>query len=67
LGVDEADLVGARERPQRLAARARRLGAGGIVTPSAAQPGGFALVVFPAAFGAIRVTGSDEVHPERPR
>ena len=66
MGLDEGDLVGPREHPQRLAARARRIGAAGIVAPSAAQPGGFALVVFPAGFGALRVSGSDAAHPDPP-
>lgn len=66
LGVDDADLVRARERPQRLAARARRLGAAGIVAPSAAHAGHFALVVFPRGFGALSVRGSEELHPDPP-
>jgi hypothetical protein len=67
LGVSEADLTGARDRPQQLARRARRMGALGIVAPSAARAGQSSLVVFPTGFASVSVAGSEARHPEPPR
>jgi hypothetical protein len=67
LGVSEAELTGARDRPQQFARRARRMGARGIVAPSAAHSGHWSLVVFPAGFASVSVAGSGARHPEPPR
>jgi RES domain-containing protein len=66
LAVDLDGLVGPRADAQPLAARARALGAAGMVVPSAAHPGHWTLVVFPEGFGALRVTGSRADHPRPP-
>lgn len=66
LGLDREALVGARAAPQRLADRARGLGAQGLVAPSAADPDGWSLVVFPAGFDTVRSVGSRLVRPRPP-
>ena len=66
-GVDVDQLVGEREHAQRVAQRARALGAQGMVVPSTAHAGHWTLVVFPVAFPAVRVVESREMHPEPPR
>jgi RES domain-containing protein len=67
LGVELATLTGPRRAAQVLAARARDLGADGLVLPSAAHPGHWNLVVFPSAFAKVRVLGSKATHPAPPR
>lgn len=66
LRVDLAALTGPRDRAQGLARRARRLGAKGMVLPSAAYPDHWNLVVFPAGFGKVRVAGSTATQPKPP-
>jgi RES domain-containing protein len=66
LGADLVELTGPRSRAQALARRARELGAEGMVLPSAAFPNHWNLVVFPAAFGKVRVAGSTATHPKPP-
>jgi hypothetical protein len=66
LAITESDLVGARDRPQQLGRRARRMGAMGIVGPSAAHAGHWSLVVFPAGFASVSAVGSRAQHPEPP-
>lgn len=66
LGVDVAQLTGARARCQALARRAHRLGAEGLVVPSAAAPDGWNLVVFPSGFGALKSRGSAVRNPAPP-
>jgi RES domain-containing protein len=63
LDVSLADLTGPRSRAQTLAARARRVGAQGMVVPSAALDGAWNLVVFTSAFETVRVAGSSAVNP----
>jgi hypothetical protein len=66
LGVELEQLTGARARAHGLARRARDLGADGMIVPSAALPGAWNLVVFPAGFGRVRATGSRAVRPRPP-
>ena len=66
LDITVADLVGARDRPQQLGRRARRMGALGIVAPSAARAGHWSLVVLPAGFGSVSAVDSHAQHPEPP-
>jgi RES domain-containing protein len=66
LGISERQLTGARSRAHGLAARARELGADGLVVPSAARDGAWNLVVFPSGFGRLRVAGSRAMHPRPP-
>jgi hypothetical protein len=66
LGLGDADLTGARDRPQQVARRARRMGALGIVAPSAARAGHWSLVVFPGGFASVSAVGSRALHPEPP-
>ncbi|MGH2417374.1 MAG: RES domain-containing protein, partial [Candidatus Limnocylindria bacterium] len=47
-------------------ARARALGADGMVVPSAAHAGHWNLVVFPSAFAKVRVAGSSATRPRPP-
>ena len=63
LGVALRDLTGPRSRAQSLTARAVRLGAGGMIVPSAALDGAWNLVVFASAFGSVRVAGSSALNP----
>jgi RES domain-containing protein len=67
LGVELADLIGPREACQAVGQRAQRLGAEGLVVPSAAHHGAWNLVVFPSGFGAIRPVGSTVRSPAPPR
>lgn len=64
MGVSEEELTGPRERAQQLGRRARRMGALGIVAPSAAHRGHWSLVVFRGGFQAVMPVGSREQHPE---
>lgn len=66
LGIDLDDLTGPRARAQAVAARVRDLGAEGLVVPSAAWPGHWNLVVFPAGFGRVRPVRSRVVNPAPP-
>lgn len=66
LGVDLDDLTGPRRVAQELAARARELGAEGVILPSAAHGGKWNLVVFPSAFSKVRVIGSVATRPRPP-
>jgi RES domain-containing protein len=66
LDVDLATLTGARSRAHGLAARARDVGAQGMVVPSAAREGGWNLVVFPTGFVHVRAAGSRAMHPRPP-
>jgi hypothetical protein len=66
LRVDPADLVRGRPRCQALARRAIGLGAEGLVVPSAADPAGWNLVVFPHGFGRLRAAGSSVRNPAPP-
>lgn len=63
LSTDLADLVGPRAACQGLAKRAHRLGADGMVVPSAAREGGWNLVVFTRGLGAVRSAGSTVTNP----
>jgi RES domain-containing protein len=66
LGVEVSDLVGARRAAQSLSAKARALGADGMIVPSAAHADHWNLVVFPAAFAKLRVAGSTATRPRPP-
>ena len=66
LGIDLDRLTGPRTRAHGLADRARKLGALGMVVPSAARDGAWNLVVFPSGFGRLRVAGSRAMHPRPP-
>ena len=66
LGVSERQLTGPRSRAHGLAARARELGADGLIVPSAARPGAWNLVVFPSGLERVRVAGSRAMHPRPP-
>jgi RES domain-containing protein len=66
LGVSLAELIGPREAAQRLGARARELGAEGLIVPSAAREGHWNLVAFPSAFAKLRVGESREATPDPP-
>jgi len=66
LSVELDDLTGPRRAAQELAARARDLGAEGLILPSAAHGGKWNLVVFPSAFPKVRVTGSSATRPRPP-
>ena len=66
LDVDLASLTGPRRAAQALAARARDIGADGLVLPSAAHAGHWNLVVFPVAFAKVSVHGSTATHPTPP-
>jgi hypothetical protein len=66
LGIRLERLTGPRARAHGLARRARDLGAGGMIVPSAAQPGAWNLVVFPSGFERLGVIGSRAMHPGPP-
>lgn len=66
LDVTERQLTGPRSRAHGLAAKARRLGADGMVVPSAARDEAWNLVVFPSGFGRLRTSGSRAMHPRPP-
>jgi RES domain len=66
LGVSERHLTGARSRAHGLAARAREMGADGLIVPSAARAGAWNLVVFPSGFDRLRLAGSRAVRPRPP-
>ncbi|MDQ2688658.1 MAG: RES family NAD+ phosphorylase [Chloroflexota bacterium] len=66
LGVALDELTGPRERAHALAARARKLGAEGMIVPSAARPAHWNLVVFPAGFARLRASGSRAMNPRPP-
>jgi RES domain-containing protein len=66
LGVSERQLTGPRSRAHGLAARARELGADGVIVPSAARPGAWNIVVFPSGFDRVRVAGSRAMRPRPP-
>ena len=66
LGVQLTELTGPRNAAQSLAAKARELGAEGLVVPSAAHPGRWNVVVFPSAFAKVSVDGSTATRPKPP-
>ena len=66
LGVSERQLTGPRSRAHGLAAKARALGADGLIVPSAARSDAWNLVVLPSGFGRVRVAGSRAMHPRPP-
>jgi RES domain-containing protein len=66
LSVTERQLTGVRSKAHGLAARARELGADGLIVPSAARTGAWNLVVFPSGFDRVRVAGSRAMHPRPP-
>lgn len=66
LGVDLGTLVGTRGPCQALARRANRLGATGMVVPSAARDGAWNVVVFPTGFGSLEPLGSAVRSPAAP-
>jgi RES domain-containing protein len=66
LGVALADLTGARGAAQDLAARAHAAGAEGMIVPSAARPGHWNLVVFPAGLSRLPAPRSRAMHPRPP-
>ena len=65
-GVQLADLIGPREACQALARRAQRMGADGLVVPSAAREGAWNLVAFPSGLEAVRPAGSTVRNPAPP-
>ena len=66
LGVHMDDLTGGRRAAQELAARARSIGAEGLIVPSAARHGYWNLVVFPVGLGRVRAGPSRAMHPRPP-
>jgi len=66
LGIQLSDLTGPRARAHRLVARARELGAHGMMVPSAAREGAWNLVVFPSGFEHLRPAGSRALNPRPP-
>jgi len=66
LGVSRRQLTGPRSRAHGLAARARELGADGLIVPSAAHGDAWNLVVFPSGFDRVRIAGSRVMHPRPP-
>ena len=67
LGVELAELIGPREACQAVSERAQRLGAEGLVVPSAAHKDAWNLVIFPGGFGAVRPEGSTVRNPAPPQ
>ncbi len=65
-GVTLDQLTGPRARAHGLAAVARKLGAEGMVVPSAAREGAWNLVVFPPGFERLRSAGSRTTNPRPP-
>lgn len=66
LGVGIGDLTGERTRTQAVVARAQARGAHGMIVPSAARPGAWNLVVFPAGFSAVAVGRGRKMRPRPP-
>ena len=67
LGVELAQLTGPRRTAQQsLAARARALGADGMIVPSAAHTDRWNVVVFPSGFARLVVAGSSATRPRPP-
>jgi RES domain-containing protein len=66
LEIERDALRGPREIAQPVAERARRLGADGMIVPSAADPDGWNLVVFRSGFERLRTAGSRVTHPRPP-
>ena len=66
LDINLASLTGPRPRAHGLARRAQALGASGMIVPSAANPGEWNLVVLPAGFDRLRVSGSRATNPRPP-
>jgi RES domain-containing protein len=66
LGVSLDDLTGGRRAAQELAARARAMGAEGMIVPSAARHGQWNLVVFPAGLRRLTAGRSRAMHPRPP-
>ena len=66
LGAELSALTGPRRAAQGLTARARALGADGMIVPSAAHADHWNLVVFPSAFAKLRVAGSSATRPKPP-
>jgi hypothetical protein len=66
LGISVDDLTGGRRAAQELAERARAMGAGGMIVPSAARHGHWNLVVFPAGLHRIATGRSRAMHPRPP-
>jgi len=64
--VELADLIGPREACQALARKAQKMGADGIVVPSAAHEGAWNLVVLPRGFGAVKPASSSVRNPAPP-
>ncbi len=65
-GVTLDQLTGPRARAHGLAAVARKLGAEGMVVPSAAREGAWNLVVFRSGFERLRSAGSRTTNPTPP-
>ena len=66
LGIVIDDLTGGRGAAQDLAARARGMGAEGMIVPSAARHGHWNLVVFPAGLHRVAARRSRATHPRPP-
>ena len=66
VGVELGDLIGPREACQALARTAQRMGADGLVVPSAARDGAWNLVVFSNGLGAVTPAGSAVRNPAPP-
>lgn len=66
LGIDLDVLTGPRRAAQEVGARARAMGAEGMIVPSAARRGHWNLVVFPDGLGRVTASGSRAMHPRPP-
>ncbi len=67
VAAEVAELTGPRDAAQQaLAAKARALGAEGMIVPSAAHGGLWNVVVFPSAFPRLAVAGSTSTRPKPP-